>query len=128
MPMWGDAITGDKNSKEILPQLFIIFHPDFCSIYFLRAHEVRKRSTINGKAGEEKGEPLLRTRKGDIELRAFRMQIRNLLKSMLKDWHYPNTNHCYICSYTEHCRNHSNELPKRTVAIARQRLKEVQLT
>jgi len=118
---YGKLLVGDEWIKPNL-------HPDYCSIYFLRAHEIRKRTTSNGKIGEEKGEPLLRTIRGSIELRAFRAQIRNLLKSMLKDWHYPNPNHCYICSYAEHCKNHNNELPRRTITKARQRLKDLQIT
>jgi RecB family exonuclease len=100
---------------------------DYSSIYFLRNHEIRKRSSSNGPAGTEKGEPLMRSQRDDQQLRMFKSQIRRLLNSMLKDWHYPNTNHCHICQYTNHCVNRHNELPTKLATEARKRLKEVEL-
>ena len=79
--------------------------PDYSSWYFLRAHEIRKRTTKNGNKGDEKGEPLIRTQKDINVLREFRMQMKNLLKVMLKDWHFPNPNNCNICGYTSVCVN-----------------------
>ncbi|MCP4583791.1 MAG: PD-(D/E)XK nuclease family protein [candidate division Zixibacteria bacterium] len=101
-------------------------HPDYCSIYFLRTHEIRKRTTVNGKAGDEKGEPLIRTQKSPQDIRQFREQVLNLLKAMLKDWHFPNPNHCNLCNYKSHCLERAAELPKAFVAEARKRLKETQ--
>lgn len=96
------------NGKWLKPNLL----PDYSSWYFLRAHEIRKRTTKNGKIGEEKGRPLIRTQKDVSELRLFKEQLKNLLKVMLKDWHFPNTNHCQICSYTQTCVNRSTLISK----------------
>ena len=100
---------------------------DYSSIYFLRNHEIRKRSSSNGPAGAEKGDPLLRSKRDNKQMQLFKHQIRRLLNSMLKDWHYPNTNHCHICQYTNHCVNRHNDLPTRLVSEAKRRLKEVEL-
>ncbi len=86
--------------------------PDFSSWYFLRAHEIRKRTTKNGKVGEQKGQPLIRTQKDIVLLREFREQMKNLLKVMLKDWHFPNPNHCQLCGYTGTCVNRSTMISK----------------
>jgi RecB family exonuclease len=116
---YGEVLVDDDWIK---PKL----HSDFSSIYFLRAHEIRKRTTVNGKIGEEKGEPLIRTQRSLQDMRQFKNQINNLLKAMLKDWHYPNTNHCNLCNYKTHCLERSAELPKAFVAEARKRLNETQ--
>jgi len=98
----------EVNGQWVKPKLL----PDFSSWYFLRAHEIRKRTTKNGKAGEEKGQPLIRTQKSIIELRQFREQMKQLLKVMLKDWHFPNTNHCNLCAYTTVCVNRATLISK----------------
>ena len=100
---------------------------DYSSIYFLRNHEIRKRASSNGSAGAEKGEPLLRSQMDNKQMQLFKNQIRRLLNSMLKDWHYPNPNHCNICQYTNYCVNRHNELPTRLATEAKKRLKEVEL-
>ena len=100
---------------------------DYSSIYFLRGHEIRKKTSSNGPAGMEKSDPLLRLNGDQINSQVFREQISQLLKAMLKDWHYPNPNHCHICQYTNYCLNRSHELPKSMIAEARQRLKEAAL-
>jgi len=98
--------------------------PDFTSWYFLRGHELRKRTTINGNAGEEKGPTLIRTEKGLMELRRFRKEMEMLLKVMLRDWHFPNTNHCQICNYTRYCLERDQILPEDIVSQARKILEE----
>ncbi|MCP3684253.1 MAG: PD-(D/E)XK nuclease family protein [bacterium] len=111
------------NNKWIKPKL----NPDYCSVYFLRAHEIRKRTTSNGSKGDEKGDPFIRVRKSEQELKAFRSQMKNLLKSMLKDWHYPNPNHCNICSYTAHCRERNDDLSPELAAKAMKQIKKVNI-
>jgi RecB family exonuclease len=98
---------------------------DHSSIYFLRAHEVRKRTTVNGKAGEEKGDPFLRTQKNFEDLRNFRKESMALLKVMLKDWHFPNTNGCLICSFKEHCLSRQPCVSNSLVAKAQKQLREL---
>ncbi len=117
---YGEFLTQDKWIK---PKL----HPDYCSVYFLRAHEIRKRTTSNGSAGEEKGDPFVRIRKSEDELKAFRTQMKNLLKSMLKDWHYPNPNHCNICSYTAHCRERNDNLSSELASEALKQIEEINI-
>jgi RecB family exonuclease len=77
--------------------------PYFSSWYFLRNHEVRKRSTVNGKAGEQKGDALLRTHKTQYSLKLFEKETADLMKVMLKNWHFPNPNHCQLCGYSFEC-------------------------
>ncbi|MCP3685013.1 MAG: PD-(D/E)XK nuclease family protein [bacterium] len=118
---YGEFLVADKWIK---PKL----HPDYCSIYFLRAHELRKRTTSNGSKGDEKGDPFIRICKSEDELKAFRKQMRNLLKSMLKDWHYPNPNHCNICSFTTHCRERNDNLSPELASEALKQLEEIKMT
>lgn len=99
----------------------------FSSIYFLRAHEIRKRTTVNGKAGDEKGDPLLRTRKSLQDLRHFRKETLDLLKVMLKDWHFPNTNGCLICSFKEQCLSRQASVSTSLAGKAQERLRELEL-
>jgi RecB family exonuclease len=87
------------NNEWVRPKL----QPTYSSWYFLRGHEIRKRNTVNGKVGEEKGNALIRTQKSMPELKQFRKDLSNLLKSMLKSWQYPNPNACSFCSYAEVC-------------------------
>lgn len=100
---------------------------DFSSIYFLRAHEVRKKSSPNGPVGSEKGDPLIRTKRSPDDLRRFKKQMEYLLKAMLRDCYFPNPNHCHMCQYTDHCLDRSKELPANLIIQARQRLKEAQV-
>ncbi len=116
----GEFLIQDKWIKSKL-------HSDYCSVYFLRAHEIRKRTTSNGSKGDEKGDPFIRIRKSGDELKAFRMQIKNLLKSMLKDWHYPNPNHCNICSYTTHCQERNDNLSPLLTSEALKQIKDVNI-
>lgn len=88
-----------SNGIWVKPQL----HVNYGSIYFLRAHEIRKRTTSNGKAGEQKGEPIIRTKRTSEDLKLLRVELKALFNSMLKDWHYPNNNACLYCHYTSYC-------------------------
>jgi putative RecB family exonuclease len=100
--------------------------PTYSSWYFLRGHEIRKRTTMNGKAGEEKGNALIRTQKGMHELKQFRQDLSNLLKSMLKSWHYPNPNACSFCSYSEMCIKRHKDISADLVEEAKKLLKETE--
>ena len=87
------------NGLWVKPQLFV----NYASWVFLRGYEVRKRTTSNGKVGEQKGEPLIRTKRTSGDLKLFKMELKALLNSMLRDWHFPNTSHCIMCHYTSYC-------------------------
>jgi RecB family exonuclease len=100
---------------------------DYSSIYFLRAHEIRKRTTVNGRAGDEKGEPMLRTQKSLQDLRHFRKETVDLLKVMLKDWHFPNTNGCLICSYKDNCLSRHGSVSPTLADKAQRQLQELEL-
>ncbi len=110
------------NNEWIRPKL----HPTFSSWYFLRGHEIRKRNTVNGKVGEEKGIALIRTQKGMPELKQFRLDLSNLLKSMLKSWHFPNPNACSFCSYSEICIKRHQDISSKLVQEAKELLKETE--
>jgi RecB family exonuclease len=86
--------------------------PTYSSWYFLRSHEIRKRKTVNGDVGEQKSEPLIRTQKGIDDLRAFRKDLENMLKVMLKDWVFPNTISCGMCGYVNSCMNRQELKPE----------------
>jgi hypothetical protein len=101
--------------------------PDFVSWYFLRHHEIRKRTTVNGKAGEEKGNPLIRTQKGEEEMKLFKEELNHLLKVMLKDWHFPNPNHCQFCNMTQACTSRAQLLDKKEMQEAKDRLKVLEV-
>jgi RecB family exonuclease len=116
---YGELKTGEEWIK---PNLQL----EYSTIYFLRGHEIRKRSSENGSAGEEKGDPFIRTKKSVEDLRKFRKYTANLLKAMLRDWYFPNPNHCYICAYTSHCMNEKKDIADRVITRARRRLKQVQ--
>ena len=100
--------------------------PTYSSWYFLRAHEIRKRSTVNGSAGDEKGTALIRTQKGIHELKQFRKDISNLLKVMLKPWYYPNPNSCNFCAYGEMCVKRHKDLPAELVQEAKELINETE--
>ena len=114
---YGELKVGDEWIKTRLL-------PDYASWYFLRGHEIRKRTTVNGSAGEEKGPTLIRTEKGLPELRTFRREMEKLLRVMLKDWHYPNPNHCQICNYSRYCLDRHNPLSDDLVEKAKRLLSE----
>jgi CRISPR/Cas system-associated exonuclease Cas4 (RecB family) len=113
----------DIAGKAFKPKISL----DYASIYFLRGHEIRKKASSNGPAGLEKSDPLLRLNGDQMNTGVFKDQTSQLLKSMLKDWHYPNPTHCNMCQYTGYCLNRSKELPKSLVKEARQRLLETAL-
>ncbi len=106
--------------------VWLKLQPRYSSWYFLRGHEVRKRTTVNGKVGEEKGNALIRTQKGLPELKQFRQDLSNLLKSMLKSWHYPNPNACSFCSYSEICVKRHQDISSKLVQEEKELLKETE--
>ena len=110
------------NDQWIKPNLL----PTYSSWYFLRSHEIRKRTTVNGSAGEEKGTALIRTHKGMPELKQFRQDLSNLLKIMLKPWHYPNPNSCGFCAYAEMCIKRNKDLSADLVKEARRLIDETE--
>jgi len=89
----------ESNGLWLKPQLFV----NYASWYFLRGHEIRKRTTSNGKVGEQKGDPLIRTKRTSEDLKLFKAELKALLNSMLRDWHFPNPSHCIMCHYTSYC-------------------------
>lgn len=101
--------------------------PDYSSWYFLRAHEVRKRTTVNGKSGEEKGEALLRSTRTLDDLRGFRKDVANLLKAMLKNWYAPNPNHCALCPFTQVCTSRHDSLGDDLIEQAKRLLRELEV-
>ena len=83
---------------------------DFASIYFLRSHETYKRNCPGGKIGEQKGsDPLLRSKRTPEDLKVFKKELKHLMNVMLKDWAFPNTNHCAMCSYVDICTSRSEK-------------------
>ena len=107
----------------IRPNLLV----DGVGIYFLRAHEVYKRKTVNGNIGDEKGDPFMMTTKSIQELRAFRHEIRAQLSAMVKPWYYPNTASCAFCSYSQHCVGRHDKVPTRDVEMAHELLAELNM-
>lgn len=93
------------NGLWVKPNIFV----DYASWYFLRAHEIRKRTTVNGKVGEEKGNPLIRTNRTKEDLKLFKIELKYLLNSMLRDWHFPNPSHCIMCHYSHYCKNRGEQ-------------------
>ncbi len=100
---------------------------DAAGIYFLRAHEVYKRKTVNGNVGDEKGDPFMMTTKTVQELRAFRHEIRAQLSAMVKPWYYPNTASCAFCSYSMHCVGRHDKVPGKDVDMAHELLAELNM-
>ena len=94
-----------SNGIWLKPQLFV----NYGSWYFLRGHEIRKRTTVNGKVGEQKGDPLIRTKRNPDDLKLFKVELKYLLNSMLRDWHFPNPDHCVMCHYTSYCKSRGQE-------------------
>lgn len=116
---YGDLWVG---GEWIRPRLMV----DAAAWYHLRGHEIRKRRTVNGAAGEEKlADPVLRVRKSIEDLRGFREDVRRLLNVMLKDWHYPNPNACSFCGYREICAQRHQAIPVDLIEEARELLEDV---
>ncbi len=100
---------------------------DSVGIYFLRAHEVYKRKSVNGDVGDEKGDPFMRTTKSIQELRAFRHEIRAQLSAMLKPWYFSNTASCAFCAYTAHCVGRNDHVPEKQASQAMELLAELNM-
>ncbi len=100
---------------------------DSVGIYFLRAHEIYKRKSVNGDVGDEKGSPFMRTSKSIQDLRAFRTEIRHQLSAMLKDWYYPNVASCAFCSYATHCVGRNDQVPEKQASQAMELLAELNM-
>ena len=90
-----------SNGLWVKPQLNVNYN----GWYFLRGHEIRKRSTVNGNAGEEKGDPFIRVDRKPEDLKLFKTELKYLLNCMLKDWHYPNPNACAFCHHQSYCKS-----------------------
>lgn len=117
---YGEVLVGDE---WIRPRLL----PTYSSWYFLRHHEIRKRTTNNGEKGSEKGEPLVRTEKDMETLKLFKRELKHLLNVMLRDWHFPNPNHCSICAFSEECRSRSRIADSPLIDLAKERLKKAEV-
>jgi RecB family exonuclease len=100
---------------------------DSVGIYFLRAHEIYKRKTVNGNIGDEKGSPFMMTTKSIQDLRVFRTEIRHLLSAMLKDWYYTNTASCAFCTYSAHCIARNDTVPKNQADQAHELLAQIEM-
>jgi len=99
---------------------------DYSSIYYLPNHRIRKRSSPLGQKGEEFGSPLIRTSKSIEDLRAFRKEVSNILKSMLKPWYYKNNSHaCVFCQYTDLCQSQNPVVTDRAASKANEMLAEL---
>ena len=92
---------------------------DYSSIYYLPAHKIRKRNSPLGEKGSEFGYPLIRTSKSIEDLRAFRKEVSNILKSMLKPWYYKNNSTaCVFCQYTDLCQSQNPVVTDRMASKA----------
>ncbi|MBT4035779.1 MAG: hypothetical protein HOG80_09750 [Candidatus Marinimicrobia bacterium] len=99
---------------------------DYSSIYYLPAHKIRKRNSKLGQKGEEMGNPLIRTTKSIEDLRAFRKEVSNILKSMLRPWHYRNNSTaCVFCQYTDLCQSQNPVVSNRMASKANELLAEL---
>jgi hypothetical protein len=47
---------------------------------------------------------------------------------MLRDWHYPNPNHCHLCGFATDCLARQDSLGKDLIAEANQLLIELDFT
>ena len=100
--------------------------PDYSSIYYLPAHKIRKRNSKLGQKGEEMGSSLIRTTKTIEDLRAFRKEVSNILKSMLRPWHYRNNSTaCVFCQYTDLCQSQNPVVSNRMASKANELLAEL---
>lgn len=119
--LWGEFKVGDE---WIAPHIL----PDYSSIYYLPSHRIRKRSGPTGQKGEEFGYPLIRTSKSIEDLRAFRKEVSNILKSLLKPWYFRNNSTaCVFCQYTEECQSQNPLVSDSVASKARSLLAEVEL-
>jgi RecB family exonuclease len=117
--MWGEFKVGDDWIK---PRIL----PDYSSIYYLPNHRIRKRSSPNGQKGDEFGYPLIRTSKSIEDLRAFRKEVSNILKSMLKPWYYKNNSTaCVFCQYTDLCQSQNPLVTDKAASKANEMLVEL---
>jgi RecB family exonuclease len=80
---------------------------DRAVIYHLRAHEIYKRNSKYGRAGEEKGRPFIVSQKSAWDHQRFKIDLLNIIKMMTKDWPFPNTNACGFCAYQATCQDRS---------------------
>ena len=119
--MWGEFKVG---KEWIKPRIL----PDYSSIYYLPAHKIRKRSSPQGQKGEEFGNPLIRTRKSLEDLRAFRKEAANILKSMLKNWYWANNSTaCAFCQYTDLCQSRNTMVSDSVASRANDLLNELNM-
>ena len=79
---------------------------------------------MNGKAGEEKGAPLIRTERNVEDLKIFKQEITNLIKTIQAENYYPNNNSCRFCAYTQYCMSRNDVLSKKQVEQAKKQLKK----
>ena len=121
--LWGEFRIGDD--EWIKPHIL----PDYSSIYYLPAHKIRKRNSPQGEKGQEMGYPLIRTSKSIEDLRAFRIEVSNILKSMLKPWYFRNNSTaCVFCQYTDLCQSETPLVTDRVAAVANGLLAELNMT
>ena len=120
--LWGEFRIGDE---WISPHIL----PDYSSIYYLPAHKIRKRNSPLGEKGSEMGYPLIRTSKSIEDLRAFRKEVSNILKSMLKPWYFKNNSTaCVFCQYTDLCQSQNPVVSDRVASKANGMLAELNMT
>jgi RecB family exonuclease len=91
------------NGSEVRVRLSV----DRTVIYHLRAHEIYKRNSMYGRAGEEKGRPFIVCQKPAWDHQQFKQDLLNIIKMMTKDWPFPNPNACGFCGYQEQCHSRS---------------------
>jgi len=119
--LWGQFKIGDG---WISPHIL----PDYSSIYYLPAHKIRKRNSPLGEKGSEMGFPLIRTSKSIEDLRAFRKEVSNILKSLLKPWYFRNNSTaCVFCQYTDLCQSENSLVSVSTSSKANALLAELEM-
>ena len=119
--LWGEFKVGDEWIK---PHIL----PDYSTIYYLPAHKIRKRNSPQGEKGTEMGFPLIRTSKSIEDLRAFRKEVSNILKSMLKPWYFKNNSTaCVFCQYTDLCQSQNPLLSESVASKAHELLAELNM-
>jgi RecB family exonuclease len=92
---------------------------DYTSWYFLRYLMKRKRTTVNGQAGEQFGDPLFRIQRSLMDVRRARMQIKGILRLMATGVYPANPHFCQICSFKQTCLGSVNDMiiPKHETKI-----------
>ncbi len=74
------------------------------------------------------GSPLIRTTKTIEDLRAFRKEVSNILKSMLKPWYFKNNSTaCVFCQYTDLCQSQNPLLSESVASKAHALLAEMEM-